>query len=150
MYTISLQLLVKGDFSKFLEELLFGTYLALLGFSTELQNAEVFVTLLKGDSTTDALPAILKILRTSKGNTCGGLSFPYSHRWIGQFELFKRIATKDVFLIILQNFHSSSFFQHVGSEQLNDCLVTENLKFTESAVGKTSGNTACNRKLLKI
>ena len=76
MYTVSLQLLGKGDFSKFLEELRFGTYRA------ELQDAEVFVTLQKGYSTTDAVPAILKILRTNKGNTCGGLSFPYSHRWV--------------------------------------------------------------------
>ena len=29
-------------------------------------------------------------------------------------------------------------------------LVTENLKFTESANGKTYGNIAYNRKLLKI
>ena len=30
----------------------------MLDFSTELQNVEVFVTLLKCDSTTDTLPAI--------------------------------------------------------------------------------------------
>ena len=29
--------------------------------------------------------------------------------WIEQFELFKKNATKDIFLIILQNFHNSSF-----------------------------------------
>ena len=52
-----------------------------LGFFADLQNAEVFVTLPKGYFTTDALPAILKILQTNRGNTCGGLSFPYSHRW---------------------------------------------------------------------
>ena len=51
-----------------------------LGFSAELQDAEVFVTLPKGVSTTDALSAILEILRTNKGNTCGGLSF--SNRWV--------------------------------------------------------------------
>ena len=51
-----------------------------LGFSAELQDAEVFVTLPKGASTTDALSAILKTLRTNKGNTCGGLSFSYS--WV--------------------------------------------------------------------
>ena len=28
---------------------------------------------------------------------------------IGQLELFKRYATKDVFLIIFQNFHNNSF-----------------------------------------
>ena len=96
MHTVSLQLLIKGDFSKFLEELLFGTYRARLDFSVELQNAEVFDTLPKGYSTTEALPAFLKILRTNKGNICGGLSFTY--RWaVGQFELFKKIATKVVF-----------------------------------------------------
>ena len=42
MYTVSLQLLLKGELSKFLEELLFGTYRARVkGFSAELQNAEV-------------------------------------------------------------------------------------------------------------
>ena len=53
-----------------------------LGLSVALQDTDVFVTLLKGDSTTDALSAILKILRTNKGNTCGGLSFPYRYRWV--------------------------------------------------------------------
>ena len=58
------------DFSKFLEKSLFGTYHAhVTFFSTELQNAEVSLTLLKCDSTTDALSAILKFLRTKKGNT---------------------------------------------------------------------------------
>ena len=40
-----------------------------LAFSTELENAEVSVTLLKSDSNTDALPEILKIPGTNKGNT---------------------------------------------------------------------------------
>ena len=39
---------------------------------------------------------------------------------------------------------------YVRFEQLNDCLVTENLKFMEITIGKTSGNIAYNRKLLKI
>ena len=51
---------LKGGFSKFLEELLFGTCHARANFSTELQNAGVSVTLLKSDFTTDALAAILK------------------------------------------------------------------------------------------
>ena len=72
MYTVSLQLLLKGDLSKFLEELIFGTYRARVkGFLAELQNAEVSVTLPKSDSTTDALTAILRILQTNKDNTCG-------------------------------------------------------------------------------
>ena len=29
--------------------------------------------------------------------------------WIGLFQLFRRNATKDAFLIILQNFHNSNF-----------------------------------------
>ena len=83
MYTVSLQLLLKGDLSKFLEELIFGTYRARVkGFLAELQNAEVSVTLPKSDSTTDALTAILRILQTNKDNTCGWLSFPYSYRWV--------------------------------------------------------------------
>ena len=51
-----------------------------LDFLTELQNTEVSVTLLKGDSTTDALTAISKILGVYKGNTCGGVRFRYSYR----------------------------------------------------------------------
>ena len=53
-----------------------------LDFSTGLQNAEVFVTFLKIYSSTDALLAILKVLGTNKGNTCGGISFWYSFRWV--------------------------------------------------------------------
>ena len=37
-----------------------------LNFLIEFQNAKVSVTLLKNDSTTDALPAFLKILGTNK------------------------------------------------------------------------------------
>ena len=79
-------------------------------FSTELQNAEVSLTLLKCDSTTDALPAILKFLRINKGNTCGESVFGIViGRWIGQLEFFKRNAIKDIFLIISQNFHNINF-----------------------------------------
>ena len=53
-----------------------------LDFLTELQNTEVSVTLLKGDSTTDALTAISKILGVYKGNTSGGVRFRYSYRWV--------------------------------------------------------------------
>ena len=53
-----------------------------LDFLAELQNTEVFVTLLKSNSTTDALPSILKILGTNKGNTFDGVSFQYSYRWL--------------------------------------------------------------------
>ena len=53
-----------------------------LDFLTELQNTEVSVTLTKSDCTTDALTAILEILGAYKGNTCGGVSFRYSYRWV--------------------------------------------------------------------
>ena len=53
-----------------------------LDFLTELQNTEVSVTLLKSDFTTDALTAISKILGACKRNTCGGVSFRYSHKWV--------------------------------------------------------------------
>ena len=53
-----------------------------LDFLAELQNTEVSVTLLKSDCTTDALTAISKILGAYKGNTCGGVSFCYRHRWV--------------------------------------------------------------------
>ena len=103
--------MLKGDFSKFLEGLLFGTSHAPVDFSTELQNSEVSVTLLKSDSTADPLPAILKILGTSKGNTCvESVFFIVIGGWIGQVEFCKRNATKDgVFLIIFQYLHNNSF-----------------------------------------
>ena len=74
-----------------------------------MQNAEVSVTLLKSHSTTNAFPAIKKILGRNKGNTCGGVSFRYSYRWVDWTAqlFFKRNATKDVFLIIFQNFHNN-------------------------------------------
>ena len=52
--------------SKLQGELIFKTYrVRLKRFSAELQNAEVSFTLPKSDSTTHALPVILKILRTN-------------------------------------------------------------------------------------
>ena len=74
MYTVSLQSLLKGDFSKnyFSEH-----HVHVSDFSTELQIAEVSATLLKSDSTIDALPRILKILGTIKVNNCGAVSFQY-------------------------------------------------------------------------
>ena len=63
----------------------------LVFFSTELHNLEVSLTLLKCDSTTDALPTILKFLRANKGNT---------YRWVvEQLEFFKRNAIKDIFFL---------------------------------------------------
>ena len=75
--------LLKGDFSKFIEKPLFGTYHARVRFSsTELQNLKVSLNLLKRDSTTDALTTILKFLKANKGNTCGGISFRHSYMWV--------------------------------------------------------------------
>ena len=51
-----------------------------LDFSIELKNAEFSLTLLKSDSTTDALPAILKFLRTNKGTLEVEPDFGY--RWV--------------------------------------------------------------------
>ena len=53
-----------------------------IDFLTESQNKEVSVTLLKSDCTTDALTAVSKILGTYKGNTCSGVNFRYSYRWV--------------------------------------------------------------------
>ena len=51
-----------------------------LDFSTELKNAEFSLTLLKSDSTTDALPAILKFLRTNKGTL--EVEPVFGYRWV--------------------------------------------------------------------
>ena len=51
-----------------------------LDFSRELKNAEFSLTLLKSDSTTDVLPAILKFLRTNKGTLEVEPDFGY--RWV--------------------------------------------------------------------
>ena len=80
----SLQLLLKWDFVKFLEKL-------------ELQNAEVSITLLKSDSTTDALPAFLKIFRTKETPAVESVFGIVIGEWIGQLEFCKRNATKEVF-----------------------------------------------------
>ena len=53
-----------------------------LDFLTELQNTEVSFTLLKTDCTTDALTTISKILGAYTGNTCGGVTFHYSYKWV--------------------------------------------------------------------
>ena len=67
-------------------------------FLTELQNIKVSLTLLKCDPDTDALPTILKFLRTNKGNTCGGISFQQSYKCVDwPVDFFKRNAIKDIF-----------------------------------------------------
>ena len=59
---------LKEEFSKFLEELLFGTYHKRVGF---LDKTEKFLLL----STTDALKPILKFSKQAKENICGGVNF---------------------------------------------------------------------------
>ena len=54
----------------------------LLDFLTDSQNIEVSVTLRKSDCTTDALTVISKIVGACKENTCGGVSFRFSYRWV--------------------------------------------------------------------
>ena len=54
----------------------------LLRFLKESQNTEVSVTLLKIDCITGALAAISKTLGAYKENTCGGVSFRDSYRWV--------------------------------------------------------------------
>ena len=51
-------------------------------FLTESENTEVSVTLLENDWATDAVTAISKILGACKENTCGGVKFHYSYRWV--------------------------------------------------------------------
>ena len=70
------------DFSKFIEKSLFGTCHARVRFLDRVAKHRISVTLLKGDGTTDALTAISKILGACKENTCGGVSFRYSCRWV--------------------------------------------------------------------
>ena len=96
--SVNLQLLLKGDFSKFLGKALFGTYhdARVRFFSAVLQNVKSFLSLLKCDSTKDAFPGILKFLRTNKGNTCGRISFRHSYR-IGQLEFLKGTLLKTFF-----------------------------------------------------
>ena len=68
-----------------------------LDFSTELQNSEVSVTLLKSDSSTDALSAILKFFRTKETIAAESVFGIIIGGCIKQLAFFKRNATKDVF-----------------------------------------------------
>ena len=81
--------------------------MCVLDLPTELQNAKTTVTLLKSDSPTDAPPAVWKILGTIKGNIYGRWVVGVVGGWIGKLEFFIMNATRDIFLIIFQNVHSS-------------------------------------------
>ena len=108
--TVSLQLLLKGDFSKFLEELLFGTYHALLRFLDRVTKPQSFCYFIKKWFHHRRSPTNSKILETNKGNICSRISFQIvMSGWIGLLQFFKRNTAKDVFLIIFLNFFKSSF-----------------------------------------
>ena len=82
----------------------------MLDFFDRVTKWRSFSYFTKSDSTTDALPAILKFLRTNKGTLAVESFFGIViGGWIGQLEFFERNAIKYVFLIIFQNFHNSNF-----------------------------------------
>ena len=104
-----LQFRWKGYFSKFLEELLFGTYNAFLDraakhrsfcyftkkwFHYRRSRSNFYNSWNKQTKEAFLLESVFVIV-------VGG--------YIGQLEFFKRNVTKDVFLIIFKNFHNSSF-----------------------------------------
>ena len=68
-----------------------------LHFSTESQNTEVSVTLLKSDSTTDALPAWKFSEQTRETFAVESVFGIVLGRLIGHLEFFKRNGVKDVF-----------------------------------------------------
>ena len=74
LYSVSLQLRLNVGFLKHTVHV--------LNLPTELQNTEASFIFLKSDSTTEAVPEILKILGASKGNIYGGLTFRYSCSWV--------------------------------------------------------------------
>ena len=66
----------------------------------DLENVEVSLTLLKCDSTTDALPAILKFSEQTKETLVVESAFGiYTGGWIGHLEFFKRNAIKDIYFL---------------------------------------------------
>ena len=73
--------MIKGNFSKFLEELHFGA--DALKCLTEFLNADIFfVTLLKSDFITFRELILLEKL-TLTGNICSGVRFQYSYISVG-------------------------------------------------------------------
>lgn len=74
---MSLQLWLKEHFLKSQKEFILGTYqrMHVIEFSTDP------VTQLRSDSTTNAVPAILEILRALTRNICGVVSFYYRYSW---------------------------------------------------------------------
>ena len=67
-----------------------------------------------------------KILETNKGNICGGVSLRIViGGWIGQFEVFKRNAIKDIFPIIFPKSPEKFFSLIFRYSGLQGCSITE-------------------------
>ena len=65
-----------------------------------------------------------KILEANERNISGGVSFRIvMGGWIGQFEVFKRNATKDIFMIVFQNILNSSFSNIPGKVFFSDIQI---------------------------
>ena len=74
-----------------------------LHFWAELQNAEVSVTLLRSDSTTDTFPESFIFEQTKETLAVESAFGTVKGGWIGQPKFIqKRDATKDVFIIFLK------------------------------------------------
>ena len=99
LYTVSKHVLqLKGNFKKFLGELLFETCHARVRF---LDRTQKFLLLYLKRFHHRRSPTNFKSLKTNKGNICSGVSFRVViGGWIERLEFFKRNAAKDIFLII--------------------------------------------------
>ena len=108
--TVTLQLLLKRDFSKYLEELLFGTYHACVGVLDRVAKPWSFYYFFKKWFHHRRSQIKFKILETNNKKIYGRISFRIAvSGWIGQLHFFKRNTTKDVFLLIFQSFLNCSF-----------------------------------------
>ena len=109
LYFIWLQLRLKTDFWKYLEQLLFKTH-QLIEFSTKLSNAKISQATLLVVSPHDALMAILKILGTLTRNICDGVSFLYSiGDRLDSLICLKRTLPKAVFWVSSEIFNLGVF-----------------------------------------
>ena len=90
--------------------------------SWESCRSEIFYpTLLRSDSTTDAFPEILEVLRTLTRIVCDETSFQNSHGW--KTMLLKTNSTKDVDLGIFRNFQKSRFWKQLLKNIWSNLLV---------------------------
>ena len=82
--------------TKFLEELLFGIYHARVKF---LDRTQTLLLLYLNENPFRRYQTNFEILKTSKENICGGISFPIIiGGWIGQFDCLKGMLLKTFFL----------------------------------------------------